>query len=75
MSRRLPTVRGMALLRALLRAGFIETRVIGSHHFMRHPNGRAVSVPVHGSRDVPRGLLSQILDDAGLSADELRKLL
>ncbi len=63
------------LLRALLRAGFVEVRVVGSHHFLRHPSGRAVSVPVHGSRDVPRGLLAQILDDAGLTADELRNLL
>lgn len=75
MSTKLPAVRGTALLRALLRAGFVETRVVGSHHFLRHPNGRATSVPVHGSRDVPKGTLAKILDDADLSAAELRRLL
>jgi predicted RNA binding protein YcfA (HicA-like mRNA interferase family) len=32
-------------------------------------------VPVHGSRDMPKGLLARILDDADLTADKLRELL
>ncbi len=36
----------------------------GSHHIFRK-EGMTVSVPVHG-KDVPTGLLHQILKDAGL---------
>lgn len=34
-----------------------------------------VSVPVHGSRQIPVGTLSAILEEAGLSADEFIALL
>ncbi|MBC5799984.1 MAG: type II toxin-antitoxin system HicA family toxin [Candidatus Eremiobacteraeota bacterium] len=61
--------------RALQRAGFAVTRIVGSHHFVRHPDGRATSVPVHGARDVPAGTLARILKDVRLTRQELQKLL
>jgi predicted RNA binding protein YcfA (HicA-like mRNA interferase family) len=42
-----PSVRGERLVRALERAGFKVARVAGSHHVMRHPDGRGTTVPVH----------------------------
>jgi hypothetical protein len=35
-----PSVRGERVVRALERAGFKVARVAGSHHIMRHPDGR-----------------------------------
>ncbi|MGD0062852.1 MAG: type II toxin-antitoxin system HicA family toxin [Streptosporangiaceae bacterium] len=26
----------------------------GSHHRLKHPDGRSTTVPVHGGRDVPK---------------------
>lgn len=70
-----PAVPGIRVLRALERAGFEVTRVRGSHHVMRHPDGRTVPVPVHPGRDMPKGTLRNILAIIGMETDELRKLL
>lgn len=32
------------VIRALLDDGFSETRIVGSHHRFKHPDGRAVTV-------------------------------
>jgi predicted RNA binding protein YcfA (HicA-like mRNA interferase family) len=42
---------------------------------MRHPDGRAVSVPVHAGDDVPKGTMRDILASVGMTPDEFRKLL
>jgi predicted RNA binding protein YcfA (HicA-like mRNA interferase family) len=70
-----PAVRGERLVRALERAGFKVARVAGSHHIMRHPDGRGTTVPVHPGRDVAKGTLRGILEDVSMSVDELRDLL
>nr|WP_239377466.1 type II toxin-antitoxin system HicA family toxin [Frankia sp. Cj5] len=70
-----PVVAGAKVVKALERAGFIVTRVSGSHHVMRHPDGRTVIIPVHAGKDVPKGTLRNILSIIGMTADELRKLL
>jgi predicted RNA binding protein YcfA (HicA-like mRNA interferase family) len=71
----LPSLPGDRVVRALERAGFTIARVHGSHHIMRHPDGRGTTVPVHAGRDVAKGTLRGILADIGLSIEELRKLL
>jgi len=43
---RLPRVTG----RQAQRAGFLNIRIKGSHHFLRHPDGRATVVPIHAGR-------------------------
>lgn len=75
MSATVPAVPGVRVVKALQRAGFIVTRVNGSHHVMRHPDGRSVVVPVHAGQDMPKGTLRNILSIVGMTADELRKLL
>ena len=50
-------------------------RVTGSHHIMRHPDGRGTTVPVHQGRDVAKGTLRAILSDCGMSIEELQRLL
>lgn len=68
-----PVVRGDVLVKALERAGFKVTRVRGSHHRLKHPDGRATTVPVHSGQDVPKGTLRSILQDAAMSVDDLLK--
>lgn len=70
-----PAVRGDRLIKALERAGFAVTRVSGSHHRLKHPDGRATTVPVHHGHDVPKGTLRTILQDTGLTVDELVRYL
>ena len=70
-----PAPAGKALIKALRKADFQTIRVKGSHHFLRHTDGRCTVVPVHGKETIGRGLLSQILRDVELTREDLRKLL
>jgi predicted RNA binding protein YcfA (HicA-like mRNA interferase family) len=70
-----PALPGDRVVKALERAGFAVVRVRGSHHVLRHPDGRTVPVPVHPGRDMPKGTLRNILAIVGLSAEDLRELL
>ncbi len=76
MSRHLPAISGRKLLRALQRAGFVVLRQKGSHVSMEKRGAdrrwRTV-VPLH--REIRPGTLSDILNQTGLSKDELADLL
>ena len=52
------------LLRLLKQSGWTVVRINGSHHVLQKGEQTTV-VPIHG-RDVPAGLLNQILKEAGL---------
>ena len=60
---------------ALGRPGFVVARIKGSHHFLRHADGRVTVVPVHSGETIGPGLLSRILRDTKLNRDALQKLL
>jgi len=70
-----PSVAGGKVVKALERAGFSIARISGSHHIMRHPDGRSVSVPVHPGHDMPKGTLGNILAITGLTSQDLARLL
>ena len=71
----LPSITGKDLVAALKKAGFEVIRIKGSHHFLRHPDGRTTVVPVHAGETIGPGLLSKILRDCDLTRDALLKLL
>ena len=73
----LPVIRARELLQALDKAGFVQKRVSGSHVILAHRDdpGRAVTVPIHGSKDLKPGTLRSIVRQAGLTVEELRDLL
>jgi predicted RNA binding protein YcfA (HicA-like mRNA interferase family) len=75
MSNKLPALEGDKVRRALQRAGFSVIRTRGSAHFMEHPDGRRTTVHIHRGQTIKRGTLAAILDDVGMSADQLRDLL
>lgn len=52
------------LLKLLKKNGWVVVRVNGSHHVLQKGEQTTV-VPLHG-RDVPTGLLNQILKETGL---------
>ena len=72
---RLPALSGKQLLYVLLQLGFESLRVKGSHHFLRHPDGRTTVVPIHAGETIGPGLLNSILRQAKLSRDDLQRLL
>jgi predicted RNA binding protein YcfA (HicA-like mRNA interferase family) len=72
---RVPRLSARDILRALKHAGFTPVRVRGSHHFLRHDDGRATVVPVHRGETIGPGLLHKILADCEMSLAQLRALL
>ena len=73
MSPRLPHLTPREIVRLVETRGFVFDRQKGSHAVYRHPDGRRVTIPMHASRTVGVGLLLQILRDADINPDELRK--
>lgn len=71
----IPAISGSKLIRALRRVGFKVVRTKGSHHFLRHPDGRCTVVPVHRGETIGRGLLAQVLRDCEITRQDLRKVL
>lgn len=75
MSERLPRITCNELARALERGGFVR-RGGGRHVTFENPDtGRYCQVPMHGKAMVKLGTLRHILQQAGLSEDDLRRLL
>lgn len=76
---RLPSVSSKQIVQALRKAGFTEApdRGKGSHRaFMKQDSvGKIRLVIVPAGKDIPRGTLLAILDQAGLSREEFLKLL
>jgi predicted RNA binding protein YcfA (HicA-like mRNA interferase family) len=71
MASRIPAMPGAEVVAALKKWGFEVARVEGSHHIMEHPDGRGTTVPVH-NRDVAKGTMGSIMQDTGLTAEQLR---
>ena len=66
-----PRINGKDLIRILQRNGFDVIRVKGSHHFLRHPDGRCTVIPVHKGETIGPGLLIKILRDCDLAVEKL----
>ena len=71
MTPQLPARSGKELVAALGKLGFDVVRVRGSHHFLRHADGRVTVVPVHGKETIGPGLLSKILTDCRVTREEI----
>ena len=71
---KLPRMRGREVIRSLRKGGFEVVRVKGSHHFLRHQDGRTTVVPVHTGEQVGPGLLRAILRDCELTVEQFMDL-
>jgi predicted RNA binding protein YcfA (HicA-like mRNA interferase family) len=71
----MPQVTARDLLRFFKSQGFIEDRQSGSHLTLWHEGRKVtVTIPVHPSHDVGRGLALRLLKDAGFSVDDYLRL-
>lgn len=72
---KLPTLTSKRVIKILERLGFHLNHKTGSHFIFYHPHTkRCVVVPYH-KKDLPKGTLMSILRQAGITKDELDKLL
>jgi predicted RNA binding protein YcfA (HicA-like mRNA interferase family) len=72
---KLPVISGKELLKFLMATGFVVVRINGSHHRLKHPDGRVTTIPVHKNQDLPTGLLRKIIrEDLELEPDAFIEL-
>jgi predicted RNA binding protein YcfA (HicA-like mRNA interferase family) len=75
MSDKLPVISGKELVALLEKSGFVIIRIKGSHHRLKHPDGRIATIPVHKNDPISKGLLRKIIrEDIAISIDEFNKL-
>ena len=72
---KLPRPTGRNLLTALRKLGFEIIRTKGSHHYVRHEDGRATVVSVHAGETVGPGLMTKILKDCEISVEDIKAVL
>lgn len=71
----IPILVARVVIQKLMRAGFRFLYAKGSHYYFRNPlTNKTTAVPMHGGKDIGRGLLSKILKQAGLTIKEFLKL-
>ncbi len=70
-----PIISGKKLVNILLKSGFYLSSITGSHHILKHNNGRKVIVPCHSNETLGPGLLNKIIKkDLGMTKFEFFKL-
>jgi predicted RNA binding protein YcfA (HicA-like mRNA interferase family) len=70
----MPSATARELQTAARKLGFSRTRQTGSHERWNHPDGRAVTIPLHGGREIGPPLFFKILRQLGISLDEFQQL-
>ena len=70
----MPSARAAEFRRSAMRLGFQLGRQTGSHERWIHPDGRAVTIPIHGGSDIGPPLFHKILLQLGITVEEFRRL-
>ena len=72
---KLPVLVARVIIQKLGRAGFRFIYAKGSHYFMQHPITKKItSIPMHGSKNIGKGLINKILKQAGISLKQFLDL-
>ncbi len=70
----MPSATARELQAVARRLGFTKTRQTGSHERWNHPDGRAVTIPLHGGREIGPPLFFKILRQLSVTLEEFQKL-
>jgi predicted RNA binding protein YcfA (HicA-like mRNA interferase family) len=70
----MPSARAEEFRRAAAKLGFIKARQAGSHERWQHPDGRATTIPVHGSRELGPPIFHRILRQLGIDEKQFQRL-
>ena len=54
--------------------GFSLNRTTGSHEPWIHPDGRSVTIPIHGGKEIGPPLFFKILRQLGVSQEEFARM-
>lgn len=60
-------MKSSSLIKMIKNDGWELDRVKGSHHVFKHPTKNGIVIVPHPKKDIPKGTISSILRQAGLS--------
>jgi predicted RNA binding protein YcfA (HicA-like mRNA interferase family) len=72
---KLPRISAREICTVLEKLGYSVARQSGSHIIYKNAEGKRATVPFHSAKILHPKVLKSILRDAGLTAEELAKLL
>lgn len=75
MSEKLPRITASEIIKALEKTGFSLSRQSKSHKIYKNQHGQRVTVPSHAGEILHPKIVKNILKDADLSIEDLKKLL
>lgn len=65
-------IKPQQLLKTLVKMGFQDYKGKGSHRRLKHADGRWTQIALH-PKPIPQGTLKKILQQAGITLEELEK--
>ena len=75
MTDRIPQMKPREMIRVLEKFGFLVKRQTGSHIFMHNSNTKNTTVIPFHAKDIHRGVLFEMLKQAGISKEDFLKKL
>ena len=70
----MPSATAREFQNAARKLGFSRTRQSGSHERWNHPDGRSVTIPIYGGREIGPPLFFKLLRQLEISLDEFLEL-
>ena len=70
----MPSATAREFQRAAVALGFVRRRQTGSHGRWTHADGRSVTIPLHGGREIGPPLVFKILRQLKVSMEEFDRL-
>jgi predicted RNA binding protein YcfA (HicA-like mRNA interferase family) len=70
----MPSATAREFQRVATALGFIRSRQTGSHERWTHRDGRAVTIPIHGGREIGPPLFFKIVRQLRVSQEEFDRL-
>ena len=70
----MPSATARQFRKVAKKLGFTKSRQTGSHERWTHPDGRTVTIPIHGGQEIGPPLFFKILRQLGVSLEEFQNL-
>lgn len=70
----MPSAKARDFQRVAVALGFLRIGQKGSHEVWEHEDGRLVTIPIHGGREIGPPLFFKILRQLGISLEEFQQL-
>jgi len=70
----MPNAKAREFQKVAAKLGFSYSRTTGSHERWIHPDGRAVTIPLHGGNEIGPPLFFKILRQLGVTLEQFQEL-